>query len=147
MKTLIFLLMPLFSIGQKWYSINWNDVAIIAAQSIAGGADAVNERIVHKGLGRGNQFWDYKISFKNKYKDWPNDMRAKFPGSKTILVAFTDGYHLTRMVKNTGNLVTIAIVAGDFRAIPKKERWKYIAKKTALSLISNRLAFNLVYKN
>jgi len=47
------------------------------------------------------KFWNPEISWKNKYKDWPTDKRAKFPMSTTSLVFLTDGWHLSRTISRT----------------------------------------------
>ena len=44
--------------------------------------------------GKSPQYWDPRISWKNKYKDWDNgDQRPAFTGAKTYLVWLTDGWH------------------------------------------------------
>lgn len=40
------------------------------------------------------KFWNPAISWKNKYKNWPDDKREKFLGSTTIFVGLTDAWHL-----------------------------------------------------
>lgn len=47
-----------------------------------------------------HSFWNPEISWKNKYK--LNDPRygAKFPGSTTIFVFITDGWHLMKFFRN-----------------------------------------------
>lgn len=39
-------------------------------------------------------FWNPLVSWKNKYKDGDKNKGAKFLGSTTIFVLFTDGWHL-----------------------------------------------------
>jgi hypothetical protein len=43
-------------------------------------------------------------------------------------------------------LLSVGISAGEFKQYKKKDRWKVVAKKALLSGITNRLAFNLIYK-
>jgi len=149
MKKLTILLSIFFSIeGSGQDSFKWfdkNDVGVIITQAIAGAADGTNESIQHHRLGLGNQFWDYKVSWQNKYKDWPEDTRSAYPFSKNILAFTTDGYHLTRTTSRLATLGTIAIVAGDFKQYKKSDRGKVIAKKVVLSIVANRVFFNVVY--
>jgi hypothetical protein len=133
--------------AQKWYKITKNDAAIITLGSVSGIADGVNQNLTHWRWGKGKYFWDVKTSWKNKYKDFDNgNTDARFFGSKTIFVGFTDGYHLTRMIDRSAMLLSVGISAGELKGYEKKDRWKVIAKKILLSGISNRIAFNLIYK-
>lgn len=131
---------------EKWYKITGNDIGIISCQFIAGTADAYNQNILFNGFRRGDKFWDNKISWKNKYKNYDaGDKRPAFFGSTTFLVAVTDGYHFTRGVDRTFTAATIGLVAGELKKFEKKHRWKVVAKKIVLSFIANRIAFNVFY--
>lgn len=66
------------------------------------------------------QFWKKDISWKNKYKNWPEDQRLTYPGSKTWLAWTTDGWHLFKTIFLT--LFTLAIL---FYQRPKR-RWLYL---------------------
>jgi hypothetical protein len=133
--------------AQKWYSITENDIAIMSLGLVSGSADGLNQLIVHRKFGEGKQFWDFKVSWKNKYADWDGgNKEPRFLGSKTIFVGVTDGFHLTRMIDRAGMLVSVGIGAGELNKYPKKDRWKVVLKKMAISGISNRIAFNLIYK-
>ena len=145
--TLFAISLSLTSSAQKWYSITKNDAAIIVLGAVSGTADGVNQNLAHWRWGKGKQFWDVKTSWKNKYKDWDGgNTDAAFFGSKTVFVAFTDGYHLTRMIDRGAMLLSIGISAGELAKYNKKDKWKVILKKILLSSISNRIAFNLTYK-
>ena len=141
------MLMSLQSTAQKWYKITKNDAAIIALGVVSGTADGVNQNLAHWRWGKGRQFWDVKLSWKNKYKDFDNgDLDARFWGSKSVFVAFTDGYHLTRMIDRSAMLFSIGISGGELTKYEKKDRWKVVAKKILISSLSNRIAFNIIYK-
>ena len=43
------------------------------------------------------QFWNPQESWRNKYKDGDPTKGPKFPGSTTIFVALTDGWHLFQL--------------------------------------------------
>lgn len=133
---------------KKWTAISRNDILIYSFMTVSGAADGVNQAIIHHELGRGNQFWDYARSWKNKYKNFDaGDERAAFFGSKSIFVGFTDAFHLTRLIDRGCTLAAITVSAGELKQYKKKDRWKVIAKKLAISTLLNRLAFGLTYNN
>lgn len=119
-----------------------NDYAIGFLQLISGFAMGLHESIQAGHWGKGHQFWDNQISWKNKYKDYDNgDTRAKFIGSKSVLVGFTDGYHLTNLISNTANIATLSFAIGS----KEGRNWKVIAKKVLIGAVANRAAFHLSY--
>jgi hypothetical protein len=141
----MFLPAPL--VAQKWYAITKNDAAIIALGAVSGAADGVNQNLAHWRWGKGKPFWDVQTSWKNKYKDFDGgNTEARYWGSKTIFVAFTDGYHLTRMVDRSAMLLSVGISTAELTKYHKKDRWKVVSKKAFLSGMTNRLAFNIIYK-
>jgi hypothetical protein len=144
--TILFITIAATAMGQKWYSITKNDVAIMGLGVVSGIADGVNQNLTHWRWGKGKYFWDVRTSWKNKYKDWDGgNTDAAFFGSKTVFVAFTDGYHLTRMIDRSAMLLSIGISAGELKKYKKKDCWKLLAKKALLSGIINRIAFNIIY--
>lgn len=97
-----------FSIKKNWPSL--------VPMVVAGMADGTNEEISHhyrdfkKVFPNSNdQFWDPKTSWKNKYKNGDYTQGPRFFGSTTFLVWMTDGYHMTRSVKNTMVVTSIAL--------------------------------------
>jgi hypothetical protein len=133
---------------KKWTAIRGNDILVYSLMTVSGAADGVNQAIIHHELGRGNQFWDYATSWKNKYKDFDaGDTRAAFIGSKWIFVGFTDAFHLTRMIDRGFTLGAISVSASELKQYKKKDRWKVIAKKLVISTLLNRLAFCITYDN
>jgi len=119
-----------------------NDYIIAGLQLISGFAMGWHESIQAGHWGRSHQFWDNSISWKNKYKDYDNgDTKAKFIGSKTVFVGFTDGYHLTNLISNTANIATLSFAIGG----KEKRNWKVIAKKVLIAAAANRAAFHLSY--
>lgn len=120
-----------------------NDYAIIALQLLSGFSNGLHEAIQAGHWGSGNKFWDHSISWKNKYKDFDaGDQRPAYPGSKTVFVAFTDGYHITNFVTNQANIATLCI------ALTSKEKvsLKTVAKKVLLSIAANRAAYYISYE-
>jgi hypothetical protein len=133
---------------KKWTAISGNDIVVYSLMTVSGAADGVNQAIIHHELGRGHQYWDYAISWKNKYKDFDNgDKRAAFIGSKGIFVGFTDAFHLTRMIDRGCTLAAISVSASELKQYKKKDRWKVVIKKLAISTVLNRIAFGVFYNN
>jgi hypothetical protein len=133
---------------KKWTATSGNDILVYSLMTVSGAADGVNQAIIHHELGRGNQYWDYATSWKNKYRNIDaGDSRAAFIGSKGIFVGFTDAFHLSRMVDRGFTLGGITVSATDLKQYKKKDRWKVIAKKLVISALVNRLAFGLTYNN
>lgn len=73
------------------------------------------------------QFWNPKKSWKNKWKI--PDEKEKFPGSTTIFVFVTDGYHLMQFIFLNCLFVAIAINVDQFAWY-----WKYAAIRIFYSL-------------
>lgn len=107
---------------------------------ISGAADGFNQAITHHQYGSGNKFFDQSVSWKNKYKNWPEDKREKFPGSKSALVFVTDAYHLTRFIDRTATTITIVLARNEY----KKGLWYALSKMAVLTLI-NRFAFSMFF--
>ena len=104
---------------------------------------AVNQAIVHHKFNEGKQFWDPRLSFQNKYKNWPTDTRAKFPGSKTWLVWTTDAQHLTSALEKGFLITSVVVLTLDSR----KKNWKTILLKDVIipSLIRG-IVFEVTFK-
>jgi hypothetical protein len=139
--------MASFSQEKKWYKITKNDLAVMSLQVVSGVADGFNQAIVHHKYGKGHQFWDFKLSHVNKYKNFPTDTSPAYFGSKSFTVRFSDGFHWTRGIMFDANNLSIAISSSDFEDYAKKDRWKVVLKKFVLSSLANRAAFALTYNN
>jgi hypothetical protein len=50
------------------------------------------------------------------------------------------------MIDRSAMLLSVGISGAELTKYPKKDRWKVVAKKALLSGITNRLAFNIIYK-
>ena len=125
MKLLVLLLLLTQAVHaqKKWTAINRNDIIVYACMTVSGAADGVNQAIIHHELGRGNQFWNYAKSWKNKYRDFDGgDERAAFIGSKGIFVRFTDAFHLTRLIDRACTMAAISISTCEFKQYKKKDR-------------------------
>lgn len=142
--------MLIISVGQaqvKWYKVTKNDVVLMSLQTIAGTADGLNQAIAFKKLGKGDPFVDFETSWQRKYKNWPEDKREKFPLSSTLLVGYTDAYHMTRMVGRWTTYATVGFSFAEIKEYKKKDLWKVAFKKALLSYAANRVAFTITYNS
>jgi len=90
-----------------------------------------------------DKFWNPDLSWRNKYKKWPEDTRAAFLFSKSILVPLTDADHLSRAVSRWSGMIGFSY---RFTIIGVKQKW-YIYLINGLALYSiNRIGFNLSYQ-
>jgi hypothetical protein len=83
---------------------------------------------------KNNKFWNPKLSWKNKYKNNDKRQGEKFPFSTTILVSFTDGWHLMQNVF----LSTLFIFAILFEA-------KHFFGNQTLNFIANFVIYKSIF--
>lgn len=57
-----------------------------------------------------SQFWNYSVSYLNKYKRRDRKSGPAFPLSTSILVMFTDGYHLARFLQSISLVLGVSIL-------------------------------------
>lgn len=144
MKILILLLISSFGYSQENpYKITKNDIMIGVLQAISGSADAVNQAVVHHKFGAGNQFWDNKVSWLNKYKE--DRKTPKYFGSTSVLIWTTDGFHLTRFIDRTATIASVGISFAELQQYAKKDMWIVIVKKIVISYVTNRIFFTVIY--
>lgn len=84
------------------------------------------------------QFWNPEISWTNKYKNGDPLQGARFPGSTTILVGTTDGYHA--MLSSRDIMIVTSISLSS-----KSRSWKHFLKKTAAYTLAYGAGFRLTY--
>lgn len=76
--------------------------------TIASIAEAIMDKIqfhYHRSIFQhynNQQFWNPSISWKNKWKNQNPREGERFKFSSTLLVAFTDAWHLFKMIRNVG---------------------------------------------
>jgi len=95
-----------------------------------------------------DQFWDPSISWRNKYKNGQPSQGELFPGSKDFLVAFTDGYHLTRMTKLMLDMGAVTYCANKNHpdvTRGKKVNWKTVAQDFVVLSAIRTLGFHVTY--
>ena len=67
-----------------------------------------------------SQFWQPDISWKNKWRSGNPSNGEAFPGSSTIFVGLTDGWHLCNAINKTAIIGAICFKIGA-----KKQPFKY----------------------
>jgi len=94
--------------------------------------------------GANPKFWDAKQSQGNKWKDGNSKNGEKFFLSSTALVWTTDGYHLSRTIRNCTMIAAVCIPIG------KRKNWKQYAAEGLIYYCSYTagftLAYNVIYK-
>jgi hypothetical protein len=107
-----------------------------ATMAAAGWLHATNEVSVHdyrrfaaRHPNANPQWANPRLSFRNKYENWPHDKSAAFFGSKTVLVFTTDAYHLRSTTRN----FLIAGNIGVTMSLYEKPNWKQILVQAASS--------------
>lgn len=91
------------------------------------------------------QFANPRLSFRNKYKDWPTDQSAAFPLSKSLLVGVTDGFHMD----NTISIISMSASVGFSMSLYEKPNFKQILIQCLVTWASygaGRWAADKVYK-
>ena len=145
----LFLLLSVPVLSQTAFSrfVNRNKItwSLIA---VAGVADGVNQAINHDYAAfqrtfpdANDDFWNPAVSWKNKYKNHDSRQGEAFIGSTTLLVSFTDGNHLTRMINHTCLIGGIAI-----RPWGQKEKWYWYVADFAASMLVYKGTMTLTYE-
>ncbi len=103
----------------KW-KLTKNRVLTGGLMFLAGAAKGFNETLQfnYKGFSnvfpKANKFWfDPAFSFKNKYKDHDPAKGAAFPLSTSVLVMFTDQYHLNNFIHRASLTAALVIKIGE----------------------------------
>jgi len=117
-----------------------------AALLLAGAADGIAESVkwhydsFDKRFNAYDPYWDPNISWKNKYLNNDPLQGPKFPGSTTMFVWVTDGYHMTRMVKNTSMVGAVVIHPW------KKQKWYWYLIEFVSYYVTYNIGFTLTYR-
>ena len=126
--------------------IQWRkEIAPITAMFLAGALNGVNHDLLfHYNEFESTfpnadpQYWNPDLSWRNKYLNGDPAQGEKFPGSSTIFVGLTDGYHSTILARNL--FITTSICLS-----PQTRGWKPFLTKTLIYSLSYGLGFELVY--
>lgn len=84
---------------------------------IAALAKAIMDAVRFHQVWAHSDFWDVSTSWKNKYKNGDANQGPRFPGSTTIFVWLTDGWHLMQMVFLTCMFALIVLHKSHFGLI------------------------------
>ena len=121
------------------------EVLPITTMFLAGAVNGVNQDLLfhyhefENTFPRANpQFWDPSISWRNKYRNGDPSQGEAFPGSSTIFVGVTDGYHATVAARNIMITTTICISS-------ESRGWKPFITRTLIYSLSYGLGFELMY--
>jgi hypothetical protein len=78
-------------------------------------------------------FWDARTSWRLKYKS-TGEQRPAFPGSTTLFVAFTDGWHLTNLLSWACADAAVVLAA-----------WPAYGWRALLPVLGRRVVFQPLY--
>lgn len=105
--------------SERW-KIDRNKILTGGLLFTAGAAKGFNEALQYKYNGfeeifpKANDQWFYPtFSYKNKYKDGDPEKGPKFPLSTSVLVMFTDQYHLNNFIQKTAMTAALVIKIGE----------------------------------
>lgn len=88
-------------------------------------------------LGKPHEWWNPDVSWRNKYKNYPEDKRPAFPGAMTALVFLTDAWHLFKFLM----LALLSAAAG----MTQKKPW-HIARAALIAYVLFTGAFMIVFR-
>lgn len=132
----------------KFRVLNWRNTAVTAGlMMISGFADGTSETLKIKYPsfeqvfpGEDYQFWNYNISWTNKYKNGVPPTPA-FPGAKSAFVWMTDGYHMMRMIRNSTMIVALVVHIGN----GTHQEFRYFLLEALIHYLAYTGGFNLAY--
>lgn len=129
--------------GKKRYDVR---KAILPASlaMVSGAAWGFHETSVHHADripdSWNQQYWDGRISWRNKYKDGNPDLGPRFPGSTTVLAWTTDAKHLFGTAHRATLFASgVTITIGERRPV-----WHYLAD-VGISFAAFSIGFHSVY--
>jgi len=144
--TTLFLLISIFCFGQQREFKLFEEIPSMSAMFLAGAFNGISQDVLFHYNEFENtfpntdpQFWDPSISWVNKYKNGDPLQGARFPGSTTILVGTTDGYHAMLSSRDIMIVTSIALSS-------KSRSWKHFLKKTAVYTLAYGAGFHLTYR-
>ena len=108
------------STEKKKWRINKNDILTGCLVFVGGASKGFNEtlqfnyKIFEKTFpGANKQWFDPKVSWKNKYEGGNPDNGAKFFLSTSVFVMFTDQYHLNNFIHRASLMTALVIKIGE----------------------------------
>jgi hypothetical protein len=93
-------------------------------------------------LGKGELFWNPKLSWRNKYKGGDPELGPAYPGATTWLVSTTDAWHLLKTLMMACYHLAILIGLVWYYRWPK---WLLLAAPLPLNAAVFGLAFTIMF--
>ena len=132
--------------NEKW-KMTGNRYLTGGLMLLAGAAKGFNETLMFDWHGfasvfpKANPQWFWPTySFKNKYKEGDPAKGAKFPLSTSVLVMFTDQYHLNNFIQKAAMTTAIVIKIGE-----KKKPFRHYVFDALYYTACYQLGFGSVY--
>lgn len=130
----------------KWYRLEKRDLAASATMFAAGSMEGTAETLKwhydqFESVFRdaNSEYWNPKVSWRNKYKNQDPTQGPAYFGSTTFLAWTTDAYHLMRTGRNLMFATTLFIM-------PKCEfDWRRMLLRVAVYTLSYQAGFHLTY--
>lgn len=126
-----------------WVRRNWPGWSLML---VGGTSDAVVEVLRHdypafkRTFNLSDTYWNPAVSWRNKWKDGDPAKGEAFPGSSTVFVFTTDGYHLMRSINHGAIMAAIVIKIGH------KQKWYWYAADLLSYSAFYSIGFNLTYE-
>jgi hypothetical protein len=141
--TILFVLLTISGYSQFSFKKEW---PTLTTALLAGGFEGISETLQHhypefdmKFPNANQQFWNPSLSWRNKYRNGDYLQGERFPGSSTIFVWTTDGYHLMRMNRN------VLLVSSALFYNREKKTFKQHLLGVCIHSAAFSLGFNLVH--
>lgn len=83
-----------------------------------------------------------RTSWQRKWKNGCIEQGERLRGSSTLLVAFTDRYHLMRFVRNTSMLVSFTFSLCSY---DKNKKWTYYLVNAIVNMLAYKAGFVITY--
>jgi hypothetical protein len=140
----IFFLAPGFGRAQiQWKREIAPSLCLFVAGALEGQAETLKwapDQFQKRFPGANMNYWNPELSWSNKYKNGNPSKGAAYFGSTTFLAWTTDGYHLTRSMKNVISLTGILITVDM-----KGQKWYVYLIKSALYSVAYASGFHITY--
>lgn len=145
---ILFIVLPLLVDAQGWLTDytrhaldNWPTHALMFTAGLSNGvSDAIQHKYDQTVFANWNndQYWNPDLSYRNKYRSWPDDRRAAFPGAKTWLVWTTDAWHLTKTIQ----LKSVQAAIVTYRRGGEERKWWWPLADIGISSILFSVGFH-----
>lgn len=146
-RVLILILLPALCMAQRKPFKVEGLIAPVLLSAAAGFSNGTHEALNYKYPrfkarfpGANDAFWYPHLSWRNKWKGGDPENWEQFPGSSSVFVATTDGYHAS--AKATRGFL---VAAGCTITIGERLPWWHYALRIGASYLSFSLSSHLTY--